>query len=293
MSDYWLKYQRLFGGVFLLLLLTSAGANAQLQGDTYASAKKKGEARVIYSYNETPGFVGKDAAGNMNGLCVDLMHAFGLWLKKYEGIELKPVHYNEDAKDFKAYLANIQSGKGGTFGVGSITITDERKKLLGFSHPFMTNVSILITHRDTPALKEKKNIASAFSGMKAVVVKGTTNENWMARLKKELYPSLDIQYVASGNEAINQVIKNPKLFTQLDFIYYLNAIDNGMPVKRHALADENSQRLGIVLPMNSDWLPLIDRFMKAFVNSNEYRKIVTKNLGPNALKLLDSVNSPQ
>lgn len=272
----------------VLLLAATGGALAQLQGDTYASARQKGEASVVYYYNETPGYVSREADGSMKGLCIDLMQAFGLWLKKYEGIELKPVYNGADARDFKRYLTNLQQAKGGVFGVGSTTITDERKKNLQFSPPFLTNLSILITHADAPTLKAKKDIAGTFSGMQALAVKGTTNEQWLMGLKKEFYPSMSLQYVASGEEALRQVGKNPKLFTQLDFIYYLNALDGGLPVKRHAVADETSQSLGIILPLNSDWAPLMERFMKAFVGSNEYRRIVSRNLGPNALKLLDS-----
>jgi ABC-type amino acid transport substrate-binding protein len=276
---------------FFLMLTLAGSAQAQLQGDTYASAKQKGEARVIYYYNETPGYVSREANGTMKGLCIDLMQAFGLWLKKYEDIELKPVYNGQDAHDFKRFLLSMQQAKGGVFGVGSTTITEERKKNLQFSPPFLTNLSILITHADAPTLKAKKDIAATFSGMQALAVKGTTNEQWLLGLKKEFYPSLNLQYVASGEEALRQIVKNPKLFTQQDFIFYLNAKDSGLPIKRQAVADETSQHLGILLPLNSDWAPLMERFMKAFVGSNEYRRIVSRNLGPHALKLLDSVGA--
>lgn len=289
---------RIFGlrGLLVLVMLGAlplAEAHAQLKGDTYAQAKQKGEANIMYSYNETPGFLSRDAAGNLNGLCIDLMQAFGMWLKKYEGIELKPRFYGEDTKDFKKFLANVQSAKGGVFGIGSITITDERKKDLSFSVPFITNVAVLISHQDVPELRTKNELAKVFASMQAVAVKGTTNEAWLNKLKKEAIPALSFQYVHAGDEALKQVAKNPRLFTQLDFIYYLNAVDAGLPVRRHTTADETSQRLGIAMPLGSDWSPLLDRFMKAFVNSNEYRKIVAKNLGPNALKLLDSVQASQ
>ncbi len=276
----------------IVLQAVTVNAYGQLKGDTFAEAKAKGSANVTYSYIETPGFVGKDAAGNLDGFCVDMMNAFVVWLKKHEGVELKPSFYGKDAKDFKNYMASIQAGQGGVFGLGNITITEERQKHYNFSPPFITNVAILITHKSVPTLENKNNIATAFAGMQAVVVRGTTNEARMNHLKQSLYPALTYQQVSSSPEALKLVTENPKLFTNLDFTYYLMALKDGMPLKRHPAGDESTESFGIVMPKNSDWSPVMARFMKEFVASTEYRKLIADNLGPNALKLLDAVAAP-
>lgn len=275
----------------LVLSLLSTDALAQLKGDSYADAKQKGNAQLIYSYIETPGFAGKDASGNMEGFCVGLMNAFGAWVKKNEGIDIKASYYGKDASDFKRYMTTIQGAQGGVFGLGNITITDERQKNFNFSPPFITNVAILVTHKNIPTLENKNQIATAFAGMQAVVVRGTTNEDRMNGLKKNIFPALTYQYVGSSPEALKMVIDNPKLFANLDFTYYLSAIKDGMPIKRHPAGDESTESFGIIMPKSNDWSPVMARFMKEFVNSTEYRKLITDNLGPNALKLLDSVSA--
>ncbi|EMR03627.1 substrate-binding periplasmic protein [Cesiribacter andamanensis] len=275
----------------LLLAFLSSDALAQLKGDTYAEAKQKGSAQLIYTYVETPGFSGKDASGNMTGFCVGLMNAFGAWVKKHEGIELKTSYYGKDASDFKRFMATVQGAQGGVFGLGNITITEERKKSYQFSPPFITNVAILVTHKNVPTLEDKKQIATAFAGMQAVVVRGTTNEDRVNGLKKQLFPALTYQYVGSSPEALKMVADNPKLFANLDFTYYLSAIKDGLPIKRHPAGDESTESFGLIMPKSNDWSPLMERFMNEFVNSTEYRKLITDNLGPNALKLLDSVSA--
>lgn len=282
-------FLRLACSIILLQAVTAGLAYGQLRGDTYATAKSSGKANVIFSYVETPGFAGKDAAGNPDGFCVDMMNAFVSWLKKNEGIDMQPTFSGKDAKDFKKFMAGVQAGKGGVFGLGNITITEERMKTYSFSPPFITNVAILITHKSVPTLEHKEKIASAFGGMQAVVVTGTTNEVRMNNLKKSLYPALTYQHVSSSPEALKRVMDNPKLFTNLDFTYYLMALKDGMPIKRHPAGDESTESFGIVMPKNSDWSPVMARFMKEFVGSTEYRKLINDHLGANALKLLDAV----
>ncbi|AHM61632.1 family 3 extracellular solute-binding protein [Flammeovirgaceae bacterium 311] len=277
----------------LLLLFATPDAAAQLTGDTYSAAKQKGTAQVVFSYIETPGFVGKDAASKLSGLCIDMMDAFVLWLKKNEGIDLKPVYEGKDAKDFKAFMGNVKDAQGGVFGLGNITITQERQKAYNFSPPYITNVAILITNKSVATLENRNNIATAFSGLEAVVVRGTTNEARMTELKKSQYPDLKFRYVSSSPEALRLVIEHENLFTSLDFTYYLQAIKDGLPVKRHPAGDESTESFGIIMPKNSDWSPVMARFMKDFVNGADYRKVVASNLGPNALKLLDSVSAQQ
>ncbi|WP_224999882.1 transporter substrate-binding domain-containing protein [Cesiribacter sp. SM1] len=277
----------------LLLLFAAPDAAAQLTGDTYATARQKGTAQVVFSYIETPGFVGKDAGNKLNGLCIDMMDAFVVWLKKNEGIELKPVYEGKDAKNFKAFMGNVKESQGGVFGLGNITITEERQKAYDFSPPYITNVAILITNKSVATLENRNKIAAAFSGMEAVVVRGTTNEVRMTELKKSQHPNLKFRYVSSSPEALKLVAENENLFTNLDFTYYLQAIKDGLPVKRHPAGDESTESFGIVMPRNSDWGPVMARFMKDFVSGSDYRKVVANNLGPNALKLLDSVSSQQ
>lgn len=289
MKQKFIPILKLACSIVLLQTVTAGLAHGQLKGDTYAAAKASGKANVTFNYVETPGFAGKDAAGNLDGFCVDMMNAFVSWLKKNEGIDMQPAFNGKDAKDFKKFMASVQSGQGGVFGLGNITITEERMKSYSFSPPFITNVAILITHKSVATLEDKEKIASAFSGMQAVVVSGTTNEVRMNSLKKSLYPGLTYQHVSSSPEALKRVMDNPKLFTNLDFTYYLMALKDGMPIKRHPAGDESTENFGIVMPKNSDWSPVMARFMKEFVGSTEYRKLINENLGANALKLLDAV----
>ena len=275
----------------LILLFLSAGTQAQqLKGDSFAEAKAKGSATVTFSYIETPGFA-INKGGQVSGFCVEIMNEFAKWLQKEEGIVLNPVYFHKDAQDFARFMNNIKGSSGGVFGLGNITITEERKKVYHFSPPFITNVAILMTNKNVPNLSSLEDIGNGFSGMTLVTVRGTLNEMRLMALAKKHYPGVKVKYVASNTEALQEIARNDKAFTDLDFTYYLEALNKRMPVKRHPVGDEDSEKFGLIMPRNSDWVPVVARFMNSgFVGSTQYRKLIVDHMGPHALKLLDAVS---
>jgi putative glutamine transport system substrate-binding protein len=280
-----------FLAAVLLVGAAQLSAQAQLKGDSYASAKSSKQASVTYTYVQTPGFTEKSGT-QVSGFCVDLMSAFADWLKKEEGITLSVNYNHTDAQDFKKFMGSVKTSQGGVFGLGNITITEERKSQYNFSPPFITNVAIMVTHKDVPTLQNLDQIAKTFAGMQAVSVKATLNEQRLKNIQKQHMPKLTYKYVTSSVAALEAVSKDPNLFANLDFTYYLEALKQGMPIKRHPAGDESSEHFGIIMPKNSDWAPAMERFMSSgFTESTEYRQMVAKNLGGNALKLLDAVAS--
>lgn len=291
-----MKLATLLPGKFvygLLLMCAVAGtASAQLKGDSFASAKAKGTADVVFTFVETPGFTKLVNRTELQGFCPDLMQLFAVWLKKTEGIELKPSLHTANAANFKQFMAGVKSGQDGVFGLGNITITPERENEYAFSPPYITNVAILITHKSVPTLEDMSKIGTSFAGMEAMAVKATLNEKRLQDIKSTYYPGLSFRFVGSSVDALDAVSKDPKVFAHLDFTYYLEALKQGMPIKRHPAGDESNESFGIIMPKDSDWAPVMKRFLTSdFLASTEYRKMVADNLGSNALKLLDAVAS--
>lgn len=277
--------------LFLGLVFDGFNASAQLKGDSFAEAKAKGVANVTFAFVETPGFAVQDGA-NVSGFCVDIMNEFSKWLKTEEGIELKPVYYDKNAQDFAGFMNTVKGSSGGVFGLGNITITEERKGTYHFSPPFISNIAILLTHKSVQNLSSLEDIAVGFRGMTMVTAKGSLNEKRLLSMRDTYFPDVPVKYLASNGEVLQEVARNEKAFTDLDFTYYLTALKQRMPVKRHPVGDETSEDFGIIMPKNSDWSPVVARFMESgFMESTEYRKMIADNLGQHALKLLDAVSA--
>jgi putative glutamine transport system substrate-binding protein len=277
--------------VILLISVYSSPIMAQIQGDNWSSVKSKGSGTISLAYVETPGFVYKDAAGNLTGICVDIMNDFVKFVNESKGVKLN-TKYVGDGSSFSTMFASVKSGKNGVFGLGNITITEARKKEIRFSPAFIQNVAILITHKTIPTLENLGEATTKFKGLKAYTAKGTVNEKRINNIKSKYISSLEIQYAASSPETLGKVVADALSFTYLDIAFYLDAMKTKKPLKRHAVGDQASEEFGLIMPMSSDWQPIMNEFFSqsgGYTNSMQYKKILAKHLGTAGVKLIESL----
>lgn len=277
-------------GLFVLTMGFIFSAQAQYTGDSWASVQSKKSGTVSFAYVETPGFVYKQN-GQLTGICVDIMNDFIAYVNKTKGVKLTS-KFVGDGSSFRGMYNNVKNSKGGVFGLGNITITQARKNEIKFSPAFITNFAVLITPPGIPTLKSMSNISTTFAGLTAYTAKGTLNEKRLMDIKNKYYPGMKMSYVASSPEALAKITSDSKSFTYLDVAFYLDAVQNGKSVKRHPVGDQGSEKFGFIMPMNSDWQPLMEEFFNAnggYTNSVAYKKILAKHLGNTGVKLLQSV----
>lgn len=275
---------------FSMLLLTSA--IAQVQGDTWAKVQSTGAGTISCAYVETPGFVYTGNDGKLTGICVDIMNDFIAYAKEKKGVNIT-MKFVGDGTNFGKMYATAKSGNGGVFGLGNVTITEARMKEIKYSPKFITNIAILISSNTIPTLSNMSEIGTTFQGLKAYTAKGTLNEKRILDIKSKYYPSLLIDYATSSPETLEKILADPKSFTYLDIAFYLDAVKNKQPVKRHAVGDKASEEFGIIMPMNSDWDQIVNEFFEAeggYVNSVAYKKILNTHLGTTGVKLIESLN---
>lgn len=272
---------------FVLVCFFCPALNAQMQGDTYANAKNTKKATWLITHSDSPGLAEMNAAGKPEGVCFDIMTEFANYVKTKTGIEVTMKYQTLDANDFTAFLKNVKDGKGGVFGLSNTTITEERKKTYHFSPPFIKNVSMILSNTSVPELTDFKSISTTFANMKAITIKGSTNEARILDIKKKYYPAMVVEYVPSFAKAIDRVASDSKTFTCQDFTYYLKAVQAGKQIKRHAIGDEDGEEFGIIMPLSNDWNPLITEFMNSgFTSSVQFNKIITNHLGQSVLKFI-------
>ncbi|TRX55951.1 amino acid ABC transporter substrate-binding protein [Fulvivirga sp. M361] len=274
----------------LLMLSGSFLGMAQYSGDTWESVKSNGSGSISLAYVETPGFVYKDAGGKLTGICVDIMDDFVSYINSKYQVSLT-TKYVGDGASFGGMYNKVKESEGGVVGLGNITIRETRKKEVKFSPPFITNFAILVTQSQVPTLNSIKNINQTFKGLTAYAPKGTTNEKRLEDIKSKYYPGMVIKYATSSPETLNQVLADKNGFAYLDLAFYLDAIQKRKPIKRHPIGDQSSEQFGFIMPMNSDWQPLMNEFFNSgggYTNTMPYKKILAKHLGDTGVKLLQT-----
>ncbi|MDN5204009.1 transporter substrate-binding domain-containing protein [Fulvivirgaceae bacterium BMA10] len=277
----------------LVLLITGMGHSyGQFSGDNWVDVKSKKSGEIVMTYVETPGFASRNNTGQIEGICVDIMEKFVEHIGKEHKVNLKLILKSlSKPEDFKLFMNVVKGSKGGVFGLGNISITEQRKKSYRFSPPFMSNVTILLTHTSVPTLEKMELIGEVFEGMNAYAVKGTTNEQKVIEIKNKYLPNLKIQHLNSSKDALAKIVTDKNSFTNVDFTYYLAVLKQRMPIKRHPAGDMLTDEFGIIMPKNNDWEPLLSDFFNDFIGGPTYKKIVVRHLGQNALKLLDAISS--
>lgn len=273
----------------LLYLFPCRSSCAQtFTGSAWSSVKSTGTGVIKFAYVETPRFVYKDSHGKLTGISVDVMHDFVDWVKRTKNLVITTDFVNDGAS-FKVMYETVKKSSGGVFGLGNITITDERRKEVKFSPPFITNFAILVSNDKFPVLAEWPEMPTLFKGGHAYTAKGTTNESRMILLKKSFYNEMNLQYTTSSQETLEKIVSDPQGYGYLDLAFYLEAVQLKKNIRRHPVGDKAAEQFGFIMPLNSDWYPILEEFFTAdggYLASARYRSILHRHLGEAGMKLL-------
>jgi len=274
-----------------LIFLSLEDLNAQIEGTQFKNALIEKEAELHYIFSNAPGF-SDFQHGRLVGICIDVMADFEFFLLDKYGIRTNSIQHKEYVNDFPAFMKTVEKAKYGSFGLSNVTKTQARASRFQFSPPFIRNYAVMLSNDSVNELSDLKNIANEFSGLKALTVNGSTNEEQLLTLKEKYFPALEIDYVSNFNEVLRVVSANAEYFTLLDFIYLVEANKKDMSVKEHRVGVQEVEELAFILPMETDWNIPLNKFLTAeYKKSSSYRKIIVRHLGLEALHWLDEMDA--
>jgi hypothetical protein len=276
--------------VSFVILLSVSAFGQSYSGDTWAAVKANKAGSISLAFVETPSFVYKDKAGLLTGISVDIMNDFVDWVNSTKGVTLT-TKFVGDGSSFRGMYDKTKASTGGVFGLGNVTITEERKREVKFSPPIITNFAILVTQPSVPTLAKLEDISKDFANFTAYTAKGTTNEKRILDLKQKYFPAMKVTTTTTSQETLEKVFSDANSFAYLDLAFYIEAVQMKKPVKRHPAGDKAAEQFGIVMPISSDWAPLMEEFFKAnggYNNTKEYKTILVKHMGEAGVKLLQS-----
>lgn len=261
---------------------------AQLTGDSWEQVRNNKKGTITMVHLEAPAISHTGSSGYVEGICIDIVQEFVNFLQIKKGVKLK-VELKQISNEFAVFMETVKNAQKGVWGIGNITITEERKKSYHFSQAFIKNFSVLISHYSATTLPSLKVMNTYFQDMKAYTVKGTTNEKIILSWKKKYFPAMPIVYVRSSGEVLKRVSQDPKSFTTLDFNYFASAFRAGYNIRRHATGDSSLEEFGIIMPKDSDWKNVWDEFLNTFKQSNKYFQILSQHLGYEASEVLKNI----
>jgi polar amino acid transport system substrate-binding protein len=160
---------------FMLVLLSFVLAFA---GATGGNEKAEGSAEplIVAMELQFPPFEMAEADGTPSGISVDTAYALGEYLGR-------PVVIENTA--WTGLIPSIQSGKADLV-ISSMSINEERKKVVDFSIPYASSGLTLLINKDS-SVKSYRDLSS--NGVKVAVKSGTTGALWA----QENVPASNIQ----------------------------------------------------------------------------------------------------
>ncbi|WP_159453715.1 substrate-binding periplasmic protein [Ohtaekwangia koreensis] len=273
-----------FSLVLLSFVFSISSIAQKYTGDSWSKVKSKGSGMLTIVYYDQAGLI-QNVNGKMKGVCVDILSDFAEYIKAKHGANLT-INYAGEEHDFSTFLKVSQSTPN-ILGVTNTSITDERKKIMKFSPPFMTTQLVLLTNQKTPALTKLEDLPKTFQGFTAQVITGSTHVKYIDKIKKQYYPQLNVVYAPSSESVIKNLSSNTKVFSILDFTEYVGVVRKKLPVKRHDVDLGSAEELGFIMAKQTDWDQVWNEFLTTdYRKSVRYKKIIADNLGSTFLNLV-------
>jgi len=260
-----------------------------LAAPTLAEAESAGAARLQVIYVPSSGFAYHDEQGHLTGVTVELIRDFGRWLEETREMNVDVEFIPEER--WAAFYERVRDSRGGVFGIGNVTITEERRSEIDFSPPYLTNVAILMTHENVPELQSIEVIAEAFAGMTGLIYPGTLHETRIEALRRDHFTEMETVEVASNGELVGLVTSSEGYFGYVDIYNYWAAREEGAPLRHHPVGDDASETFGVILPRDSGWTPLLESFFEAdgpLLESERHQVLLREHLGEELAALLRS-----
>lgn len=258
----------------------------QLHGPALDAGSARQALRPLYAYVPAAGFAYHDAHGRLTGVTIELLRDFTAHASTRLGRPVEPcwVEYT----DWRAFYAAVSGGSGGVLGVGNVTITEARRAELAFSPPYLHNTAVLVTHEAIPELPAMDAIGSHFAGLTALPFAGTLHATRLEAIAARWMPGMASREVMSNDALIDHLAEGGH-FGYVDAYNFWRARNAGKPLRRHAVGDDGDEAFGVILPLESDWLPALEDFFRAdggYIGGERYRAHLRTHLGPALAELL-------
>ena len=272
------KLNYLFVFIFFLFQIN----NIYFSQDSWKKILKNKKGKVEINFYNSENFI-IQKYNKLEGIEYDIFCAFFNYLEKKYHLKIKKEY--KLATSFGSLLNKIEKGKNGQFGACSFSITPERLTKVNFTPKYMPDIEVLVCSRNLKIVDDTASFLKTFKNATALVVKNTTFEEDLNKIKK-LLPNIKIEYTNTGIEILEKINQTDNYFGFSELPNYILSFKKGLKLKRQSLFRFERLGYGIIFPKNSDWKNVVDLIF----NDEAFKKIIggilRKHLGNDINDLL-------
>lgn len=277
--------------LFLLVNFSSAEAQSETfpSGDSWAQTRQKGKGTVVIRWYESRPFIWNEG-GQMKGIESEIVEGFKKYLKERYNVEVD-FHWIEGESFEDTYLTISNEKRAGIWGVSAFSITPERREAVEFAPPYMSDITVLITSKNIPIVKDVYEFDDTFSKLTAVTIKGTTYEKDLLTIKKERHVDFKIQYIPSSQNILRTIRDMDNAFGFIDLPIYLIELnrDPGMAINRQNLYPINREGYSFIYPHGSDWNQPLREYFKSPDFQPQLKEIIGRHFDNSVYEFIENL----
>lgn len=254
-------------------------------GTTFVDAQQQRLATLPVIYVPAPGFAYYDDAGDLTGVAVEIMRDFKQWFERYHGVSMEFDFIADD--DWSSMYSRVSHADGGVFGLGNVTITDERLRELQFSPAYLYNVAVLITPAHVGPISNRAEFGDYVQELEPLAFAGTLHEQRIRELRDSFQPDADIVQVTTNQAVIDGVAAGH--YSYVDAYNYYRAREQGTAIVHHPEFNLDGEQFGIIMPHSNDWNTLMTAFFAAeggYLGTQRYAQLLRAHLGDGVAEIL-------
>ncbi|SMG46173.1 His Kinase A (phospho-acceptor) domain-containing protein [Marivirga sericea] len=275
----------LFLGVTLLL-----HSQLSAQSLSWSEAQKQRTATLDLHWYISKPFIYKSRTGKPEGLEVEILESFQAYVKDNYQVDLT-LNWVESKSFHYIFNEIARTTKPNSMGVSAFSITDERRKKVNFTNPYLTDVAVLVSSKGTPIVRTLGEINKMMQDMTAVTIRGTTYEQFLLNLRKQLNTDFDILYIGSDKNILDEISKTDDRFGFIDLPIYLMLIKTGGTLTRQNFFTIKGNGYGFITPSKSDWTTIFNEFLSEPKTTMKLATITSKYMGPELYNFIDGLYS--
>lgn len=242
------------------------------QTDSWQSARQKGQGAITVLWDEIEPFIYKNDDGKLIGVEYELMEGLKGFVKRHYNVQLA-INWKDAGAFENIYPAIRDSKVPGLFATSYFSITEERRREVRFSPPYMPDLNILVTNNSLPAFESDVQFTNSLEGMTGYTQKQTTMEEDILKIRQQYYPGLPIRYNPVNDYGVlKDIAADPHSMGYVPVSIYVVALQKGIKVKRQRLFDVRREGFAVIYPRVSDW----EEPINAYFNSTECRQLVSR-----------------
>lgn len=236
---------------------------SEARADTWEQIYSSGKGDItVYWYTSRP-FIYKDRSGEIHGIEAEIIRSFVAYLKEAYKVDIT-IYWVERSSFVDTYEAIRDRKTGGSFGASVFSITPQRQQEVGFTPPYMSDISVLISSYDVPVVKDAREFDEVFTDLRAITIEGTTYEQDLKLIREQRKTHYQIEYIPSSENVLRHIAERKGAFGFIDLPIYLTEFSRNaaVRVKRQNVFPIRREGYSIIYPINSDWqAPLEEYFL--------------------------------